>query len=418
MTPVAIAILSTIPYMLLLIGLGLTIFTDQYINRIHKRIMIIIVVLAISLILQNLADYLLTGTDYITLRTISAIYGYSVRPAIIVLFYYFIYNDKRIIPAWFLVGINAAVHMTALFSSVVFVYASENGVFVRGPLGYTCHIVGAVLLLVLFLLVIYEYKNNKKEMIFPIICILFITGGVLADGFLPLYEFSVLSALTVSVVISCIFVYFWFHVQFVHRYEANLRAEQKIRIMVSQIQPHFLFNTIATFRALCKSDPDKAADVAEKFGQYLRKNLDSLDSQTLIPFKKELEHTKVYADIEKVRFENVRVEYDIKDTDFDLPPLTVQPMVENAIRHGVRIRKDGIVSVSTVFSDNCHKIIISDNGIGFNEENIDYSEGTHIGIKNVRERIEKICGGTLDIQSVKDHGTTITISIPEAGSKK
>ena len=92
MTPVAIAILPTIPYMLLLIGLGLTIFTDQYINRIHKRIMIIIVVLAISLILQNLADYLLTGTDYITLRTISAIYGYSVRPVIIVMFYYFILN--------------------------------------------------------------------------------------------------------------------------------------------------------------------------------------------------------------------------------------------------------------------------------------------------------------------------------------
>ena len=418
MNPVAIAILSIIPYTIMLIGLGLTIFTDRYISRAHKRIMMIIVALAVSLIMQNLTDYLFRGPDYITLRTISAIYGYSVRPAIIVMFYYFIGGRKKIIPAWCLVGINAAVHMTALFSNIVFVYASENGSFVRGPLGYTCHITGAVLLLALFLLVIYEYRNRKREMIFPIICIMFISLGVLIDSFLSIDSFSALSALTVSVVISCIFVYVWFHEQFVQRYEANLRAEQQIKIMVSQIQPHFLFNTIATFRALCKTNPEKAADVAGKFGQYLQQNLDYLDCAILIPFEKELDHTKIYADIEMVRFENVQVEYDIKDTDFNLPPLTVQPMVENAIRHGVRIRKEGIVSVSTYFSDNCHKIIIGDNGIGFNEEEIDNSEGTHIGIKNVRERIEKICGGTLDIESVKDRGTKITISIPEAGSKQ
>ena len=418
MNPVAIAILSTIPYTIILIGLGLTIFTDRYISRAHKRIMMIILALAVSLIMQNLTDYLFRGPDYITLRTISAIYGYSVRPAIIVMFYHFIGGRKKNIPAWCLVGINAAVHMTALFSNIVFVYASENGSFVRGPLGYTCHITGAVLLLALFLLVIYEYRNRKKEMIFPIICIMFISLGVLLDSFLSIYSFSALSALTVSVVISCIFVYVWFHEQFVQRYEANLRAEQQIKIMVSQIQPHFLFNTIATFRALCKTNPEKAADVAGKFGRYLRQNLDYLDCASLIPFEKELDHTKIYADIEMVRFENVQVEYDIKDTDFNLPPLTVQPMVENAIRHGVRIRKEGIVSVSTYFSDNCHKIIIGDNGIGFNEEEIDNSEGTHIGIKNVRERIEKICGGTLDIESIKDRGTKITISIPEAGSKQ
>ena len=220
------------------------------------------------------------------------------------------------------------------------------------------------------------------------------------------------ASVAIAIVISCIFHYYWLHMQSVHQFETNLMTQQRIKIMISQIQPHFLCNTIATFRALCKKDPDKAAQVAEKFGLYLRQNLDSLNSENLIPFEKEIGHTKIYADIEMVRFENVRVEYDIQDTDFLLPPLTVQPMVENAIRHGVRIRQEGVVSVSTFLSDNSHVIVIRDNGIGFDESKIDRSDGKHIGIQNLKERMEKLCGGTLTIESVPDEGTTVTIRIP------
>ena len=119
-----------------------------------------------------------------------------------------------------------------------------------------------------------------------------------------------------------------------------------------------------------------------------------------------------------VRFENVRIEYDIKDTDFSLPPLSVQPIVENAIRHGVRAKKDGIVSVSTEYLDHSHKIIIHDNGIGFDINEIDNFGEKHIGIKNVKERIEKLCGGTMIIESAENSGTTVTICIPEKAAKK
>lgn len=416
MSPTEIALLSTIPYIVLLFGLGRTILTDPYIRRIHKRIMLLIVVLAASLIAQNVADYLLYyDRPNILMRTIVGIYGYSARPAIIVLFYYFFNdgkNNRVTTPAWCLVGLNTTLYMTALFSSLTFAYDKETYSFIRGPLGYTGHIVGAVLLIGLFLLVIHDYNDKKREMLFPITCILFIAAGVLADTFLPVDEFSIISALTIAVVVCCVFIYFWFHVQFVRQYERELMAQQRVKIMVSQIQPHFLFNTIATFRALCKRDPDKAADVAEKFGQYLRQNLDSLDAEGLIPFQQELEHTRIYADIEMVRFENVRVEYDIRDDAFSLPPLTVQPMVENAIRHGVRIREAGVVRVSTRLTDTGHEIVIRDNGIGFDPDMIGTLSGSHIGIANVRERIEKLCGGTLTIESKPDEGTTVTICIP------
>lgn len=416
MTQTWSAVASAVPYLLLLLGLAATVLTDRYMNRLHKTIMLVIVALTATLIAQNVADYLLFyERPSVMLRTIVGIYGYAVRPAIIVLyFYFFIKGDigKKMIPAWCLVALNAALYMTALFSPLTFSYDRETISFHRGPLGFTCHVVGALLLFGLFLLVLYVYRARKREIIFPIICILFITGGVLADAFLSFDVFSAVSALTISVVISCVFVYFWFHVQFVQRHESDLMAQQRIKIMVSQIQPHFLYNTIATFRALCKREPDKAAEVAEKFGLYLRQNLESLNREDLIPVEKELEHTRLYADIEMVRFENLRVEYDVQDTDFCLPALTVQPMVENAIRHGVRARKEGIVRVSTRPADGWHEIVIQDNGIGFDPSQAPQGEGTHIGIENVRERIEKLCEGSVTIESEKGNGTTVTIRVP------
>lgn len=223
----------------------------------------------------------------------------------------------------------------------------------------------------------------------------------------------IVSFVAVMAIVCCVLIYIWLHMLLVRQYEEELIAQQRVRIMMSQIQPHFLYNTIATFKALCRTDPEKAATVAEKFGRYLRDNLDSLSSEELIPVEKELEHTRVYADIEMVRFENIHVEYKIEDMGYSLPTLTIQPIVENAIRHGVRIREEGIVRVCLRLSEQYHEIVVSDNGIGFDISKTNNSKGTHIGIKNVRERLEKLCGGTMTVDSVPDKGTTVTIRIPK-----
>lgn len=418
MTDLQIASVEAAPFIVLLVGLALMVLTDSYISRSHKRILLIVVLLTVTLIIQNVASSVLENAPYVVVRKLLSIYGYSVRPAIIVLFCYFIKNRKGILPAWCLVGLNAALYLTALFSPLTFTFAEPYYAFIRGPLGYACHMIGAILLVWLLVRAICEFRDDKKEMIFPIVSILFISAGVLLDALLPIWKVSALSALTISIVISCIFVYYFFHVQFVRNYQDRLITQQRIKTMVSQIQPHFLYNTIATFRALCKKDPDKAAVVAEKFGQYLRHNLDLLETNDLIPIEKEIEHTKVYTDIERVRFENIRIEYEIQDKSFYIPPLSVQPMVENAIRHGVRAREEGIVCVSTRRFENMHEIVIRDNGIGFDDTETDSGDEKHIGIENVRERIEKQCGGTLMIESERGKGTTVTIRIPEAGMKK
>ena len=303
------------------------------------------------------------------------------------------------------------VHLTALFSGVCFSIDAANQ-FHRGPLGYCCHIVSGVLLVYLVYSTYKECIRVKKiESWLPILNALVIIASVAVDSVVDYHNFP-MTFLTIAVVIVALFYYIWLHLQFVRRYEQAIQAEQRIQIMVTQIQPHFLYNTIATFKALCRKDPEKAADVADKFGLYLRQNLDSLDVVGRIPFRRELEHTKLYADIEMARFENIRVEYEIADEDFTIPPLTLQPMVENAIRHGVRIREKGIVRIITRRSQGYHEIIIADNGVGFDVDTLTEEGTRHIGIRNVRERIESMCGGTLEIDSISGTGTTVTIRIP------
>ena len=409
---------SVLPSVLMLAGLGYFVLTDQYIQKIHKRTMTIALALIPTAVVQDVLDYCLTYVTPIrTFRLINSAYGYMIYPVLIVLFYYFIGGKRRYLPSWCLVGINTAVYVITLFTPIAFGFA-ENYAFERGPLGYTSHVICVILLLNLFYITIRKYGRRLRLAIVPLACLLMLVGAMLMDTLLPGNEKMIVSFVAVMAVVCCVLIYIWLHMLLVRQYEEELIAQQRVRIMVSQIQPHFLYNTIATFKALCRTDPEKAATVAEKFGRYLRENLDSLSGENLIPVEKELEHTRVYADIEMVRFENIRVEYDVRDVDFMLPALTIQPIVENAIRHGVRIREEGIVRVSTRQSDGFHEIVISDNGIGFDTAASYSGDGSHIGINNVRERIEKMCAGTMTVESEIDKGTTVTIRIPKTEMKQ
>lgn len=412
MTPVTMAVFSALPLLLLLIGLVFSVLTNTYIERAQKKVMLAFLVLVTLLVLQNAAEFILVNADSLHwgLRIFTGVAGYTLRPIIPALFITFIAGGKKSLPAWILVGINAIIYHTAFFSNIAFTYDNNNK-FYRGPLGYTCHIISAVLLVYMACVIIRTYWENKKEMILPIVSTALIVIAVLIDTFVPGTEKMPIGSLTILLTISCVFYYNWFNTQFVRKHEQDLKAEQRIKIMISQIQPHFLYNTLATIRALCRKEPEKAAQVTENFGLYLRQNLDSLNQADLIPVEKEIKHTQVYTDIEMVRFENIRVEYDIQDTHFAVPALCIQPLVENAIRHGVRGKEQGIVSVCTRLEEGHHVISVSDNGVGFDEAKAQ-ADGTHIGIQNVRERIEKMCGGTVEINSKTGEGTAVTIRIP------
>ena len=408
-----------IPVLLQIFGLSIAVSMDIYIQKRQKKIMMFILFLVLSLIVQNVSEYTLAkhiAMPYV--RTIVAVYGYCVRPLIILMFFYILDYGKRHTVLWILTAINALIYLTALFTDKISFYIRSDNHFMRGPLSFTCHTVSIVMLVFLSYLTVKECikKAKKSEALILAFSVLIIVGSLVCDG---IFEADIvcISYLTMAVVSSTVFYYIWLHMKFVREHEKALMAEQRIQIMMSQIQPHFLYNTLSTIQALCRTDPEKASVVTERFGTYLRKNLESLGQTELIPVSKELEHTKIYSEIENVRFDNIRVEYDTPEMNFMIPALSIQPLVENAIRHGVRIRKNGIVKVSTVKVSNGYEIIVEDNGKGFDTSSIETADNTHIGLRNVRERIKKMCGGTFQIESTENVGTKITLHIPNQKAK-
>jgi sensor histidine kinase YesM len=208
--------------------------------------------------------------------------------------------------------------------------------------------------------------------------------------------------------------------------EIKLQTERKltqsrIYIILSQIQPHFLYNSLTVISRLCDKDPAEAKKATINFSNYLRANMNLLESVTPIPFENELKHTIGFLNLEQAMYgEALKVIYDIQIKNFKLPSLTVQPIVENAVKHGIGKKEGGgTITISTKETEDNYLVIIADDGVGF--ENIKASNDgqQHIGINNVRLRLSVQCGGSLEIKSKPGEGTTATIIIPkqEAQSK-
>ena len=194
--------------------------------------------------------------------------------------------------------------------------------------------------------------------------------------------------------------------------EAELK-ESRISIMLSQIQPHFIYNTLGTIERMCLKDPQKAFDLVRNFSLYLRGNFSELDSVTPIRFTEELEHIEYYVNIEKVRFPDMNIEYDVETTDFVLPALSVQPLVENAIKHGLmRLETGGTVTIHAYETPTHFCVEVKDNGVGF-DTSLPIEEKKHVGLRNIRGRLKAMVNGELLVKSELNVGTKAVIMIPK-----
>lgn len=196
-------------------------------------------------------------------------------------------------------------------------------------------------------------------------------------------------------------------------------AEARIDIMLSQIQPHFLYNALTAIRRLCDKDPQQAKNAIRDFSVFLRANMNSLKSKSPIPFDQELNHVESYLALECQRFQDrLHIVYDLHCKDFSIPPLTLQPIVENAVRHGVLKREEGgTVTIRTEETPGAYLIYVEDDGVGMKFTEIERTEGNddncHIGIINVRARLEALCNGKLEYRSKETIGTIAIITLPK-----
>ena len=203
--------------------------------------------------------------------------------------------------------------------------------------------------------------------------------------------------------------------------QQNELVRQQINIMISQIQPHFIYNCLSSISYLCRTDPKKAELAINDFSDYLRGNLSNLSETKIVPFNKELEYTQNYLKLEKLRFEDrVNVVFDIKADNFSVPSLSLQPIVENAVKHGICKKIDGgTVKISTWDDATNNYIKVEDDGVGYDlDAPKKDDERVHVGLANTKERIEKMCHGKVEVDSKINVGTTVLMVIPKSQKGK
>jgi two-component system sensor histidine kinase LytS len=204
-------------------------------------------------------------------------------------------------------------------------------------------------------------------------------------------------------------------------YQANLLNKAELKALQAQINPHFLFNALNTITSLIRSEPEKARYLLSSLGDFFRNNLQQADE--LVPLHRELHHVQSYVALEEARFgDKLKVIFDI-DPSFPcyLPPFSLQPLVENAIKHGLLPKKyGGIVTVSGTKNKEGFLIKVIDNGIGIEPQLIDALLSDNeltgcIGITNVNNRLKNLFGSEygLKITSTYGQGTEVSLLVPE-----
>lgn len=265
---------------LALIGLSFAVGIDPYVKKPIKRVLMIIDAAVLTIILANcLGNTLEAAWDpaYQMAQIALDVYCYVMRPVTIVLFIYIVWDGPGRRLFWIPVGLNAAIYLTAFFRPWSFSINGSDGLFYRGPLGYTAHFVSFALLFVLLAISLMQFRRiNGFERLIPVVNVIIAALGPLLDSRCP--ASGTITFTEIGTVFCCVFFYIWLHMQFVREHEQALVAEQRIQIMMSRIQPHFLYNTLTTIQTLCLENLKKAANIIERFATYL--------SRTSIPFMK------------------------------------------------------------------------------------------------------------------------------------
>ena len=319
-----------------------------------------------------------------------------------------------------------AVAITGVIGSLLnlfwplFYSIGEDNIYRREEYFWVSQVLGIIGLFLMAVLLFRYRKNIRKG--FLISMAVYILAP-LAALFISLHHYGI-SYTNIACILAVIFSFiehiYYQSVLFMERRESLLIREReledmRIRIVLSQIQPHFIFNVLNTIYYLCGKDVKQARDAISSFSDYLRANMAAIHQDVPVPVSQEMSFVEKYLYLEKLRFEeDLNIEYDLKGGNFYLPALSIQPIVENAVKHGIGSKLEGgTVRIATREEADAFVVTVSDDGVGFDPEK-DLSDGReHVGIRNVRERVQKMCGGSLSITSREGEGTTVVIRIPK-----
>lgn len=240
-------------------------------------------------------------------------------------------------------------------------------------------------------------------------------------------EHGIAFRICLMVIVLLEFTVFYAQLKQKQRMQEEIKAQNQklqLHILTSQIKPHFILNTLGAIRNSIRQDPDQAYDLLYDFSIYIRKNMEEKDYTKPIPFLEELDYIKTYLKLQKLRFgDRLEVVYDIQYPEFWILPLTIQPFVENAVKHGImEMRDGGTVWIRTRRKRDRIEIVVEDNGVGFDVSQMEnqQKEGKSLGMRSAMYRLKYEMNGVCRIESSRKSGksgTCVTIELPVKNSE-
>ena len=305
--------------------------------------------------------------------------------------------------------LSISMLIVSQFTGLIYYIDNEN-LYHRGPL-YVLYYISAFLIVFSDLYLVVRYRNCLSRKVAVALFIYLIIPLVFAVFQVFFYG----PALIIYATLFSAFVMYIFLLS--EQTEEHIRQEHekmvlRLNLLSSQIRPHYIYNVLTSIHLLCRKNPEEAMRVVEHFTDYLRANFEGIAAENPIGFPNELRHIEAYLEVERRRFlDELKVEYRIEHTAFRLPALTVQPIVENAVKHGFGDEEKPLkITISARRCEGASEIVVADNGRGFSEPEISESMEA---LRNIRERLKLMSNGTLEIFSRKGEGTRVVIRIPD-----
>ena len=321
------------------------------------------------------------------------------------------HKRKRLLAAKIISITTLVFNFINIFVPFVYDFDEQNRYFRKN--GWYINAFLQLVAIIMLATVVYELRNEVESSIFWMVILDILMPLIATIVQVFIYGIAITNiAIGVTQLLLFMILYRY---QELKIKESDIKlSEYNAKLILTQVQPHFTLNALSSIQYLCKHDSEAAFEAISDFSIYLRNNMEFATITEMIPFEKELAHIEKYVSIERRRFgDRINVVYDIKEHDFGIPPLSVQPLVENAIKHGIsKKRGGGTVELSAWRGANNIHIVVRDDGVGFDMDKPFSDDRVHLGLEIVRNRLKQKCDGELVITSEENKGTICEILIP------
>jgi len=356
----------------------------------------------------------------IVIHTAASVFCYLLRPFVILAELFALTPN---VSHKFLIAIpaliNSAIYAIAPFTSqLIFTFGGTN-TFYRGPLGYTIYLTMIFYVFALIFGSIKRFSTRSRSQNTIIGGIIVITAAVTimeATNTGPTFTEPVMALDILAYYMYLATLYQQEMRESLAEKELHI-ATDKMKLLQQQIRPHFIYNSLGVIRSLTKKNTDKAVECIDNFSEYLKAHIRAIQATEVIPFQKEIENVEAYLSLVQSDHDmNLTIIYDIRENRFGIPPLTLEPLVENAVKHGIS-KNGGVITISSFSDADSIVIRVTDDGSKPEELTKREQDRLGIGLENTRQRLSLQCGGTLELNT-DEAGTTAEVRIPKEGSIK